>query len=93
MSPPGTQNEKLNGLQSYGANLISIPWVMITNGDVSDDLVYDLTKALVENKPALAESFGLFNGFTPETMAPASVVSYHAGAQRYFDEAGIAHGQ
>ena len=87
------QNEKLNGLQDYAANLISIPWVLITNGDVSDDLVYDLTKALAENKPALAESFGAFNGFNPETMAPASVVAYHAGAQRYFDEAGIAHGE
>ncbi len=87
------QNDKLNGLQSYGANLISIPWVLITNGDVSDDLVYDLTKALAENKPALAESFGLFNGFDPETMAPASVVPYHAGAARYFDDAGIAYGE
>ena len=90
---PRDQNENLNGLQTRGANLISIPWVLITNGDVSDDLVYDLTKALAENKPALAESFGSFNGFSPETMAPASVVPYHAGAVRYFEEAGIAHGE
>lgn len=87
------QNDNLNGLQTRGANLISIPWVLMTNGDVSEDLVYDLTKALAENKPALAESFGSFNGFDPETMAPASVVSYHAGALRYFEEAGIAHGE
>ena len=87
------QNEKLNGLQNYGANLIALPWVLITNGDVSDDLVYNLTKGLAENKTALAESFGLFNGFNPETMAPASVVPYHTGAQRYYDEAGIAHGE
>ena len=90
---PRDQNENLNGLQTRGANLISIPWVMITNGDVSEDLVYTLTKALAENKPALAESFGSFNGFNPETMAPASVVPYHAGAVRYFEEAGIAHGE
>lgn len=87
------QSDTINGLGQYGANLIAIPWVLITNGDVAEDLVYDLTKALAENKPALAESFGSFNGFNPETMAPASVVSYHAGAARYFEEAGIPHGE
>ncbi len=82
------QNDKINGLQSYAANLIAIPWVLMTNGDVSDDLVYTMTKALAENKTALVESFGAFGGFSPEAMAPASIVPYHAGAVRYFDEAG-----
>ena len=40
------QNDKVNGLQNYGANLMQIPWMMLTNGDVSDDLVYTMTKAV-----------------------------------------------
>ncbi|MEK9843152.1 TAXI family TRAP transporter solute-binding subunit, partial [Thalassospira sp.] len=33
------QNEKINGLQNYDVNLMQIPWVLMTNADVSDDLV------------------------------------------------------
>lgn len=87
------QNDKINGLQNSGANLMRIPWVMMTNADVSDDLVYRMTKAVVEGNEALKESFGAFARAKAETMAPASSVPYHPGALKYFEEAGIAVGQ
>jgi len=92
--PAGTistfkQNENLNGLGAYGANLMQIPWMMLTNKDVSEELVYNLTKTVVENKAALTESFGLFRGAKQESMAPANEVEYHPGALKYFNEAGI----
>lgn len=90
---PLPQNDNINGLQSYGASLMRIPWVMMTNADVGDDLVYDMTKAIAEGKDALKESFGAFARASAETMAPASSVPYHPGALRYFEEAGIAVGQ
>ncbi|MDU8945420.1 TAXI family TRAP transporter solute-binding subunit [Ovoidimarina sediminis] len=83
------QNENINGLQSYGANLMRIPWVMMTNADVDEDLVYSMTKAIAEGKDALKESFGAFARASAETMAPASSVPYHPGALKYFAEAGI----
>jgi TRAP transporter TAXI family solute receptor len=83
------QNDNINGLGSYGANLMSIPWVMMVNADVPEDLVYDMTAAIAGNKEALAESFGAFNRAKFEAMAPASLVPYHPGALRYFAEAGI----
>lgn len=83
------KNAKINGLKDYGANLISIPWVLMTNASVSEDLVYKMTKAIANNKKGLAESFGLFKGFDAKTMAPKSAVPYAAGAQKYFKEAGI----
>lgn len=83
------QNDKLNGLGSYGANLMRIPWMMLTNKDVSEDLVYNMTKTIAENKEALTESFGLFRGAKKETMAPANEVPYHPGASKYFNEVGI----
>ncbi|GGF51100.1 hypothetical protein SAMN05216376_102452 [Mameliella alba] len=87
------QNDKINGLQDYGANLMAIPWVLLTNGDVDDDLVYEMTKAVVEGKEALKASFGAFARADAATMAPASKVPYHPGALKYFEEAGIAVGQ
>jgi hypothetical protein len=87
------QNDKINGLQDYGANLMAIPWVLLTNGDVDEDLVYEMTKAVVEGKEALKASFGAFARADAATMAPASDVPYHPGALKYFEEAGIAVGQ
>lgn len=95
--PAGTissfkQNDKINGLEGYGANIMRIPWMMLTNKDVSEELVYTMTKTIAENKDALTESFGLFRGAKVETMAPANEVPYHPGAVKYFEEAGISVG-
>lgn len=87
------QNENILGLENGPATIMRIPWMMLTNGDVSDDLVYNLTKSIVENKDALTKSFGLFRLAKAETMAPANVVPYHPGALRYFEEAGIKVGE
>lgn len=83
------QNENINGLEEGGANIMRIPWMMLTNADVDEDLVYNITKAIAENKDALRESFGLFRLANRETMAPANEVPYHPGALRYYEEAGI----
>lgn len=83
------QNADINGVQNYDANMMRIPWVLMTNADVSDDLVYDMTKAIAEGKEALKASFGAFARANAETMAPANVTPYHPGALRYFEEAGI----
>ncbi|SMX42385.1 TAXI family TRAP transporter solute-binding subunit [Actibacterium lipolyticum] len=82
------QNDKIPGLQK-AANLISIPWVMLTHVDADEELVYEMTKAIAENNAALKESFGAFGRAKLEAMAPANEVPYHPGAVRYFDEAGI----
>lgn len=87
------QNDNINGLGDYGANLMRIPWMMLTNADVPEDLVYDMVRTVAENKETLAESFGAFNRANVETMAPMNRVPYHPGALRYFEEAGIAVGQ
>jgi TRAP-type uncharacterized transport system substrate-binding protein len=86
------QNEQINGLEKRGANIVRIPWTMMTNADVDDDLVYEITKAVAENREALTESFGLFRLTKPEDMAPANDMPYHPGAIRYYEEAGIAVG-
>lgn len=86
------QNENILGLENGPANLMRIPWMMLTNADVSEDLVYNLVKAIADNKEALTESFGLFRLANVETMAPASEVQYHPGALKFFAENGVTVG-
>lgn len=63
--------------------------MMLTHADASEDLVYQMTKAVAENNAELAQSFGAFRNAKLETMAPANAVPYHPGALRYYEEAGI----
>lgn len=83
------QNENINGLQGGGANLMRIPWLMLTNADVSEDLVFDMTKTIAEGKEALKASFGAFGRANAAKMAPQNAVSYHPGALKYYESAGI----
>lgn len=87
------QNENVNGLANSGANLMSIPWVLLTNAGVSDDLIYDMVKAIAENKDALGEAFGAFKRADFSKMAPVNKTPYHEGALRYYEEAGITVGE
>jgi hypothetical protein len=85
-------NENIPGLIEP-ANIVEIPWVMLTNKDAPEELVYKMTKVIAENNAKLSESFGAFKGGDPAKMAPASSVEYHPGAKKYYEEAGIAIGK
>lgn len=87
------QSEKINGLEGYGATLMQIPWVMMTNKGVSDELVYQTVKAIAENKEELVKSLPLFNGANANTMAPKNDMPYHPGALKYYADAGISVGE
>lgn len=89
---PFKQNENILGLEAGAANIMRIPWMMLTNAEMDDDVVYNLVKSIAENKEALTESFGLFRLAKVEKMAPTNEVPYHPGALRYFEEAGVAVG-
>ncbi|HXK54887.1 MAG TPA: TAXI family TRAP transporter solute-binding subunit [Hyphomicrobiales bacterium] len=82
------QNDNIPGLKK-AANIIQIPWMMLTHAKADEELVYRMTKAIAENNEALKASFGAFGAAKKEAMAPASKVAYHPGALRYFKEAGI----
>ncbi len=81
-------NPSFPGMQE-DANLVEIPWMMVTHKDTPDDLVYKLTKAIATNKADLGKSFGAFKGANAKIMAPKNAVPYHPGAEKYYKEAGI----
>lgn len=87
------QNENINGLQNWGANIIRVPWMLLTNADVDEQLVYDLVKVIHQNQEALGASFGAFKRADFSAMAPDNAMPYHPGAVRYFKEAGVQVGE
>ncbi|MGA7971639.1 MAG: TAXI family TRAP transporter solute-binding subunit [Pseudolabrys sp.] len=87
------QNKNINGLQKYGANIMQIPWVMLTNAKESNDLVYKVTKKIAESQDELKKSFVAFGRAKRANMAPANLVPYHPGALKYYKEAGIKVGK
>ena len=85
-------NPNIPGLQKP-ANIMEIPWMMMTSVDVSDELVYKITKVIVEHNDKLGTSFGAFKNAKSASMAPANAMPYHPGALRYYKEKGIAVGE
>jgi len=67
--------------------------MLLTNSGVSEQLVYDIVRAIAENKETLGEVFGAFNRMEVSDMAPANLMPYHPGALRYYAEAGITVGE
>lgn len=82
------QNDNIPGLKE-AANIMEVPWMMLTHADADAELVYKMTKAVAENNAALKASFGAFGNAKLAEMAPANAVPYHPGALRYYEEAGI----
>lgn len=79
--PKGTyqgQNEDVVAVGTYTDLLVS--------ANVSDDVVYKLTRALVENKDRLSAVVKEIGATQPKEMAPDLGVPYHPGALRYWKE-------
>ena len=68
--------------------LMAFSAFLMTSTHVSDDVVYKITKALYENKPALVSASATLKDFDPGFMAEASVVPYHPGAEKFYKEVG-----
>ena len=81
-------NPSIPGL-SEPANIISIPWMLVTYKDAPEELVYNVTKAIAENQEELGKAFGAFKAAKKDQMAPTMKMPFHPGALKYYKEAGI----
>jgi uncharacterized protein len=71
--------------------VVAFDMALFTNKNVSSDVVYQVVKALHDNKPALAAAFKPFGLFNPAHMAVVvRDVPFHPGALKYYQEIGIA---
>ncbi len=93
---PGSYVAKVSpaaGLEgiSKPTNVVAFDMALFTNKNVSNDIVYAVTKALHDNKPALVAAFKPFTLFDPNHMAVVvRDVPFHPGALQYYAEIGIA---
>jgi len=78
-------NKNIPGLKQ-AANIIEIPWIMVTNKDVSEDLVYKMTKVIAQHNKELKKSFGAFKNMNPKKMMQDLGVKYHKGSLKYYKE-------
>lgn len=68
---------------------LSVRATLIASNDLSDDVVYEFTKALFENKDKLKASNAKFEELDPEAAILGMSVPFHPGAQKYFEEIGV----
>lgn len=71
--------------------MLSIDFLLLTNKDVSDDLIYGVCKALHSGKKTLTASFKpLGEDFWPEKMAKQlQAGEHHPGALKFYKEIGL----
>ncbi len=61
---------------------------LVVRKDLSDDLVYQITKVLREKRDALVQIHGYMKYVTDETMIKGIPVPLHPGAEKYYREIG-----
>ncbi len=64
--------------------------VMLVHKDVPEDLVYRMVKVFWANHAQFAEVKKVWNDALLENALMAAPVPVHPGAQRYYDEVGVA---
>ncbi len=62
---------------------------LVTSADVPDDVVYAITKEVMENIDALRKLHPALAGLTKKTMLEGLTAPIHNGALRYYKEAGL----
>jgi len=82
--PPGTYPKMVNGNEDV--HTFADPGGIIVRKDLPDDVVYKITKALVENEKTIREGAGM-EAFDPKT-AWKNIGPLHPGAVKYFKERG-----
>jgi TRAP transporter TAXI family solute receptor len=83
--PAGTyrdQDEPFNGLDVGSMQLI-------TSADVSDDLIYAVTKSIYENREEVTAKHAAGRAINPKNVVRDTGTEFHPGAIRYYKEIGI----
>ena len=71
---------------------VQVPYLtnqLVVSADVPDDLVYEITKVLIENVGQFQELFAGAEEMRAETALVNNPIEVHPGAARYYEETGI----
>jgi TRAP transporter TAXI family solute receptor len=68
---------------------VQSPTILIASAKTPADVVYKITKAIVEGRDDFARVTAAMKGVTAEQMADSVGMPVHPGAEKYFREAGL----
>lgn len=68
---------------------VAVEAALVASVDMSEDAVYELTKAMFENLDALTSGHSKFALVTAEKAAENGSVPMHPGAEKYYKEIGV----
>jgi uncharacterized protein len=68
---------------------VAVQAALLARADLDDDLVYWLTKTLVEKQADLAQAHAKGHDFSAETAVKGLTIPWHPGAERYYREIGV----
>lgn len=77
------------GWLAHDVKTVALGAALVASDSMSENDAYNLTKALVEHIGKVQGVHKSMKALTPELMASLRVVPYHAGAARYYREAGL----
>lgn len=75
--------------QNEDIKTIALKLVVIVRDDISEDIAYNLAKAIYENHESFIDYHGSFAEFNPETMHKDCGIELHPGAIKYYKEVGL----
>ena len=81
--PAGTYTGQANDVVC-----VAVQAALVASEDLSEDVVYEITKGLFENKAELEAGHAKF-GFLDPTIASVGTVPLHPGAEKYYKEIGV----
>jgi TRAP transporter TAXI family solute receptor len=84
--PAGTYREQ--GIEGEVVTYQS-PTILIASRATPEDVVYRLTRAIVEGREQYGAVFAAMKGITPREMGQDYGLPYHPGAARYYREVGV----
>ena len=84
LRPVTVAANQLHG-QDQPVETLGTEWVLVCNSNLSEDLVYQLTREFFAQLPAMAREHGEAALIDPEE-APATPIPLHPGAARYYRE-------
>ena len=62
---------------------------LIASAESSDELIYELTKTIYENREKVVEKHAAGRAINPQNVVRDTGTEFHPGAVRYYREIGI----
>ena len=63
--------------------------MLVVPEDLDEDLVYNLTKSIFEQRQVIVDTHARGNDIQLETALDGMPIELHPGAKKYYDEKGI----